>query len=447
MQKVIRLGQRNRMQYLNRIPKQEQNLKLYVEGAGVQICGTVTLTFKFEKDELPYDQKKCIINDHFLRCGEQKQFIQPLDLNIEYCYIVDEKEVIRLDVDDYDLDDISDFEDYQNWDEQNFSRFFVEDFTNSPDNRYIILVVGVDIVNKYETQRLIIIDTFTSNIKKLFSTTHFIGFQKPLFSKDGNLAFINITKSEQSRFLILNLKNGIQEEKIITLPHSIRKIDYDVQSGCLFYVTNNCQIHQQPLNQDGTIDISKEKIYKIDWKQINFFSDSITLTLLSDSIVLLADDSGQLFVFRIRNNCKTVKQYWLKQYIPVQCTFNNKFVVMADTISQYFVLFDILRGKVIRCQQGIRYQSKIDGYRERDSYYLSIVSFSISKNPNDNQVSAGSENDGESKMRKKQSIFDLIRGTEIEINGEDSSNRVSEMFTRNITMRAYDNKFSYTLKL
>lgn len=47
-------------------------------------------------------------------------------------------------------------------------------------------------------------------MKKLFYRNHFIGYKKPYFSKDGNVAFLDISKDgEGSRYLFFDLKNGI----------------------------------------------------------------------------------------------------------------------------------------------------------------------------------------------------------------------------------------------
>ncbi|CAD8185600.1 unnamed protein product [Paramecium octaurelia] len=429
--------------------RENQMLKLYDEGRGRQVCGTITLTFKFEKNlELPYNQKTCIRDNHILESEKFKRFASPIDLNIEYCYTIDEEEEVRLDVKDYYLDDISDFEEYKEYKQRlksKTSKFFISNFTSSPDNRYIILYVVVEIKEKIGTQRIIIIDTINPNIKKIFLRTSFMGEQRPEFSKDGNFAFINITKNEKySRFLILNLKNGIQEEKIIKLSSSVRKIDYDVQSGCLFYISFYCEIHKQPLDQDGTIDISKQKIYKIYLEPIDLSSYQITLTLLSDSIVLVTDDKGHLIVSRIRDNCKAAKLYLCNQYLSPQYTFNKAFVVMADSNSRKVALIDISRGKLIRSKYNANQYLQVYGYHQKDSYYISFESLSNCKQTNYNQVSVRSI--GWSEIRKKWLIFDVIRGTEIEIQRDDSLDKTSDLFTRNITMRQYDNKISYQLK-
>ncbi|CAD8198446.1 unnamed protein product [Paramecium octaurelia] len=429
---------------------QRGDQKLKLNGEGRQICGTIALTFKFAQGyELQYNQKSCFINDHTLEYDECQFLAIPKDLNIEYCYTINENEEIKLDVKDYHLDDISDFEQQKKWQESKTSKFFIPYLTISPDHRYIIICVAVELLQKIETQRIIIIDTFNPNIKKVFFRTSFMGYQKPQFSKDGNFAFINITKNEEkSRFLILNLKNGIQEEKIIKLHRSVRKIDYDAQSGCLFYITNYCKIHQSPLNQDGTIDKSKKQIYRINVGPIDLSGSFIALTLLSDSMVLVVDDIGRYIVSRIRSNCKTVKSYLYNQYLPPQYTFKKAFVVMADSNSTQVALLDVSRGKLIRSIQGANYYSKVYGYHQKDSYFLSFVALRSCKETNHNQVSVGIDSDSQSEMRKKRLIFDFIRGTEIEIQGDDdASESFQDIFTRNITMRLYDNKLSYKLKL
>ncbi|CAD8215225.1 unnamed protein product [Paramecium octaurelia] len=428
--------------------REDQQLKLYDKGR--LICGAITFTFKFDQGfELKQYQNSCLIQDHTIEYEGCKFLALPTDLNIEYCYTIDEKEEIKLDVKDYQLDDISDFEEQQTWNEsKTSSQFFIPYFTTSPDNRYIFICVVVELIERIETQRIIIIDTFNPNIKKVFFRTSFMGYQKPQFSKDGNLAFINITKNvEQSRFLIFNLKNGIQEVKIIKLHRSVRKIDYDVESGCLFYITNYCKIHQSPLNQDGTIDKSKKTIYKINLGPFDLSGFFIALTLLSHSIVLVVNDLGHLIVSRIRDNCKAVKQYLYSQYLPPQYTFKKAFVVMADSNARQVALVDISRGRLIRSRQGGHHFSRIYGYHQKDSYFLSYVVLNRSKETKDNLGSIGSDSDSDSEIRKQWLIFDVIRGTEIEIKGDVSSDDPSDIFTKNILMRSQGNKLIYKLKL
>ncbi|CAD8191481.1 unnamed protein product [Paramecium octaurelia] len=148
-------------------------------------------------------------------------------------------------------------------------------------------------------------------------------------------------------------------------------------SGCLFYISFYCEIHQQPLNQDGTIDISKQKIYKIYLEPIDLSIYQITLTLLSDSIVLVADDKGHLIVSRIRDNCKAAKLYLCNQYLRPQYTFNKAFVVIADSNSKKVALIDISRGKLIRSKYNANQYLHVYGYHQKDSYYLSFESLKI----------------------------------------------------------------------
>ncbi|CAD8214090.1 unnamed protein product [Paramecium octaurelia] len=365
--------------------REDQKLKLNGEGRGRQICGTIALTFKFKQGfELQYNQKSCVIKDHTLEYDQwQFQLIQ--------CTI-NENEEIKFDVKDQHLDDISDFEEQKKWQESKTSQFFIPYLTISPDHRYIIICVAVELIQKIETQRIIIIDTFNPNIKKVFFRTFFMGYQKPQFSKDGNFAFINITKNEeQSSFLILNIKNGIQKEKIIKLHRSVRKIDYDAQSGWLFYITNYCKLHQSLLNQDGTIDKSKKQIYRINLGPID----------LSGSFML------SLYLV-IQCSCKTVKQYLSNQYLPPQYTFKKAFVVMADSNSTQVVLLDISRGKLIRSIYGANYYSKVYGYHQKDSSFLSFVALRSCKETNHNQVSVGIDSDSQSEMRKKGGFLTLL---------------------------------------
>ncbi|CAD8215224.1 unnamed protein product [Paramecium octaurelia] len=135
------------------------------------------------------------------------------------------------------------------------------------------------------------------------------------------------------------------------------------------------------------------------------------------------------------------------QYLPPQYTFKKAFVVMADSNARQVALVDISRGRLIRSRQGGHHFSRIYGYHQKDSYFLSYVVLNRSKETKDNLGSIGSDSDSDSEIRKQWLIFDVIRGTEIEIKGDVSSDDPSDIFTKNILMRSQGNKLIYKLKL
>ncbi|CAD8063436.1 unnamed protein product [Paramecium sonneborni] len=435
---------------MNKNDKDDWRIQIEQQYRDESIYGRVTLNFEFNQNfELEYNQEQCRIENHYLQDGEIQLFIRPIDLNIDYYYKNEKDEEIKCDVQDYYLSDISDYDDSLQSQVEGSSKFYVPYVTISPGGKFLIICIEVSILGKYQTQRIIIIDLINQNIKKVFYRTHFIGCQKPYFSKDGNLGIINITKdTDISRFLFLNLQNGIQNEEIIQFDDiQIDSMVYDIQSGCLFYINQQGQIYQVPFNlKDFTIDKSNIQIYEVNLQiPEDYYPVKIQLAILGDQYALIADEFGQLIVINIRNKSKIIKQYNYEEYYFSQFVFNKAFAVISNYYQNQFQLINLSSGKLIRSIKQENQLNSIYQYSSKQSYLMSMIPYKVYKDENLEIDSPSEDNEEDVEKTIKWIVFDFIRGTHKEVKKENLTNKMikTKIFTHDLIVQVYDNNIIY----
>ncbi|CAD8118019.1 unnamed protein product [Paramecium primaurelia] len=432
--------------------QKEDNLKSQIETEreDKKICGIVNFTFKFrEGEQLEYKVDDCLIENHYLIDGDSKDFICPDDLNINYCYLNEQGEQIQLDVEDYEIDNISDLDSSFQQHQGETSFFFVQYMVISPNHQFIFLCVDIKMVNQKESYRMIVIDIKNQEVRKQFYINYFIGQQKPQFSNDGNVAIIDISKNEKgSRYLFFDLQNDCQNVSIFQFDQHLLRIEYDEKSKCFFYIQSDGEIIKQPINfEDYTIDQSKCQKFQICPILNKYLDYNIRFYLLYDSIGLLLDDYGLFIIIRMGENCKVLRNYNYESYRPVYI-LNKAFVIASDYDKNILLFIDILKGKLIRKSEFTQRPNKYQYYYPpKKSYYISYLFYSPQEENSDfedwNMMRPQLE------KRYKWIIFDVIRGIEKEVNKtiltQDDIKR--SIFTHDFVAQTYKNKVSFQLKL
>ncbi|CAD8213688.1 unnamed protein product [Paramecium pentaurelia] len=415
------------------------------------ICGTIELTFQFtNENELQYNVEDCQIEYDQLLEDEMQNYDGPDDLNINYYYSNEKGEEVKIDIENYEIDDISDLNDQNDSLEEGNSLFDVSCIMISPNHQFILICVNVQILRKKESQRLIIIDIYNHKIQKLFYRSNFLGDTNPQFSKDGNFALINITNDTEqsiSKCLFLDLKNRIQKVLYFQTNQPILRIEYDDQSNCFFYITHLGTIYQQPFNfENYNIDRSKRQKYKINQKFYQFLENHDThLYILVDYFALIVNQKGQYIITRIKKNCKIIKNYIFENYYPKFISKKPVYVVAADPKEQTFLLINISIGKLIRKKHLTQQFQKSNYYydSQNQSYHFSYQINCLTQGQGDNEDNINQE------QRRKWMIFDFIRGIQKQVNQTwlTQEQIKTNLFTNKIVIQNYQNKISFQLKL
>ncbi|CAD8159279.1 unnamed protein product [Paramecium pentaurelia] len=429
--------------------QQEDNCKIQIETErkDQKICGIVNFTFKFQADyQLEYKFEDCLIKNHYLKIDDFEDLVFPEDLNINYCYSNEQGEQIQLDKQDYEIDDISDHDNSYEYNNEGISSFYVQYMVISPNHQFIFLSVIIKILNQQESYRLMVIDIKNQKIKK-FCYRNYLPGQRPQFSKNGNVAIMNISKNDKgSRYIFFDLQNDLQKVTIFKFRRQqLLRIEYDDISQCFFYITSSGKLIKQPINfEDYTID--KSKCWKFNiclilneqlYRYVRFY-------LLYDSIGLLLDENGIFIVIRIGKNCKVIRNYICKSN-PVYI-FNKAFVVASDYYQNKLLVIDALKGKLIR---KIDFSQRTDKYQyyypPKRSYYVSYLQYYPQEENSDFEDSSMPQLEKGSKWM----IFDVIRGIEKEVNKTilTQENIEKQIFTHNFVAQKYQNKISFQLKL
>ncbi|CAD8130057.1 unnamed protein product [Paramecium sonneborni] len=382
----------------------------YIERDYNYIQGTISLKFKFKGKELEYNYKDCYIkaNNQIIDC--QTEIILPIDLDINYSFSIGNGDSVRVEEDmDYIVDSISDLEETNNiYVIDGFSQFQISNLAISPNEKFILFLL-----------KIIIIDLMNQKIRKVLYKSYFIQPPQPSFSNDCSLAFINISKNSTSRFLLLNLSDGIINQNIIQLKHQ-------------------AEIFELPLNLEK-LTVQKSRIISYQPKEFFEFTDHYEqpiLHLLGNRLALILDVYGQQFVCRINQQFKVIKYYNTNEQQILYQIFKNILVVASDLFKSEYFLKDISTGKLIRKIKMLQYQERMQSFYSNKTYFLQIQKKSnnfdfFCNNKICNWI-----------------IFDLLRGTETQREIINLTNKPirQEKFSRNLTVQNFDNKIIYNLK-
>ncbi|CAD8117768.1 unnamed protein product [Paramecium primaurelia] len=404
------------------------------------ICRTIELKFQFtNENKLEYNVEDCQIEYDQLLEDEMQNYDGPDDLNINYYYSNEKGEEVKIDIENYEIDDILDLNDQNDSQEECNSLFDVSCIMIIPNHQFILICVNVQNLRKKESQRLIIIDIYNHKIQKLFYRSNFLGDKNPQFSKDVNNQYPNICfwilKIEFKKFYTFKLINQFQEQNMM------------INLICFFYMTHLGTIHQQSFNfENYNIDKSKRQKYNINSKFYQFLEYHDThLYILVDYLALIVNQKGQYIITRIKKNCKIIKNYIFENYYPKLISKKPVYVVAADSKEQKFLLINISLGKLIRKKHLTQQFQKSNYYydSQNQAYHISYQINCPTQGQGDNEDNINQE------YRRKWMIFDFIRGIQKQVNQTwlTQEQIKTNLFTNKIVIQNYQNKISFQLNL
>ncbi|CAD8101200.1 unnamed protein product [Paramecium primaurelia] len=226
----------------------------------------------------------------------------PDDLNINYYYSNEKGEEVKIDIENYEIDDISDLNNQNDSLEEGNSLFDDSCVMISPNHYFILINVNVEILRKKELQRLIIIDVYNHKIQKLFDRSNFLGDTNPQLSIDVNNQYQNgcfgILKIEFQQFYTFQLINQCQEQNMMIIQ--------------IFFLYDTFRYNILIIIQFQKITISinqKDRNIKFNSKSYQFLENHDThLYIFVDYLALIVNQKGQHNITRIKNNCKIKKK-------------------------------------------------------------------------------------------------------------------------------------------